>query len=210
MTKLSCFGHLHDGLVIFGNHVQSAAHVRGLRRVRVERIPIVGVMGSGTEPHEDRAAPLGGWLAEQGVHLLTGGGDGVMEAVSRAFCSVSDRRGHTIGVLPGSPENHTARAGYPNRFVEIPIFTHLPLSGAEGTAPESRNHINILSSDVIVALPGSLGTASEVQLALQYGRPIVAFVDDQNTIPDLPEAVPAYSDFASVRRFVETALEASR
>lgn len=47
--------------------------------------PVVGVMGSGTSPHEDRASRLGCWLAKQGVHLLTGGGEGVMASVSKAF-----------------------------------------------------------------------------------------------------------------------------
>ncbi len=32
------------------------------------RLPIVGVIGSGSEEHQDRAAALGGWLAGQGVH----------------------------------------------------------------------------------------------------------------------------------------------
>lgn len=50
---------------------------------QVKRLPIVGVLGSGSEPHEEQAKPLGEWLAREGVHLLTGGG--VMEAVSRAF-----------------------------------------------------------------------------------------------------------------------------
>jgi len=31
----------------------------------------------------------------------------------------------------------------------------------------SRNHINILSSDVVIALPGSKGTYSEVMLAIR-------------------------------------------
>ena len=38
-------------------------------------------MGSGTTPHADLAIPLGRALARMGVHLLTGGGGGVMEAV---------------------------------------------------------------------------------------------------------------------------------
>lgn len=44
-------------------------------------------------------------------------------------------------------------------------MTHLPLSGPFGTEDRSRNHISILSSDVVVALPGGDGTSSELQLA---------------------------------------------
>ena len=38
------------------------------------RLPVVGVLGSGSVAHEERARALGRWLACQGVHLLTGGG----------------------------------------------------------------------------------------------------------------------------------------
>jgi len=64
---------------------------------------VVGVMGSGRENHEDLAVPLGRMLAEYQVHLLTGGGQGVMEAVSRGFASSTTRTGKIIGVLPASP-----------------------------------------------------------------------------------------------------------
>ena len=46
------------------------------------RLKIVGVMGSGDEPHATRAAEVGRWLAQEGVHLLTGAGGGVMRAVA--------------------------------------------------------------------------------------------------------------------------------
>ena len=39
----------------------------------VERLPVVGVLGSGSVEHSERARALGRWLAGQGVHLLTGG-----------------------------------------------------------------------------------------------------------------------------------------
>ena len=127
-------------------------------------------MGSGVRSHEDLAVPLGRRLARLGVHVLTGGGGGVMESVSRAFASVEGRAGLVIGVLPG-PE---AVPGYPNRWVEIAIRTHL---GRTEDDPGSRNHVNVLASDVVVALPGSAGTASEVALSVRYGRPLVLLGD---------------------------------
>ena len=122
----------------------------------MKRLPIVGVMGSGSERYADQAARLGRWLAKQDVHLLTGGGGGVMGAVSRAFYETPIRTGLVIGIVPGDPcrAGLRGREGYPNPWVEIPIFTHLALRGARGTEPMSRNHINVLSSDVLIALPG--------------------------------------------------------
>jgi len=173
-----------------------------------ERLPIVGVMGSGRQPHEERAGALGRWLARQGVHLLTGGGGGVMESVSRAFCEVADRRGLSIGVLPGweGAGARGARAGYPNPWVEIPLHTHLPLSGDRGTDPRSRNHINVLSSDVLVALPGGAGTASEVRLALHYGRPLVAYLEHRSEIEGLPAEAVVSPSLAGVQGFVRSQL----
>lgn len=139
------------------------------------RLPIVGILGSGTERHETLAGPLGNWLATQPVHLLTGGGQGVMAEVSRAFAEVTPRQGSVIGILPAGSDGIGSRSGYPNQWVEIPIITHLPLSGAEGASPMSRNHINILSCSCLVALPGSAGTQSEIALALRYRRPIILF-----------------------------------
>lgn len=174
------------------------------------RVPIVGVMGSGSILHAERAAGLGAWLANRGVHLLTGGGQGVMGAVSRAFFETDGRRGLVIGVLPAERDAGQAQPGYPNPWVELPIRTHLPLRGSRGAEPMSRNHINVLTSDVIVALPGGPGTSSEVRLALEYGRPIVAYLGHRAEIPDLPESVPVCAVLAEVQAFVENALSAGR
>lgn len=141
----------------------------------------VGVIGSGTEKHPQLSAPLGQWLAEQGCDLINGGGEGVMSAVSQAFAEVPARKGSIIGIIPSSipcdsPEARSDYAplqGYPNSWVDIPIYTHLPLSGTSGKDIASRNHIIILSADVIIAFPGSTGTRSEIELALEYGKPLL-------------------------------------
>jgi uncharacterized protein (TIGR00725 family) len=151
-------------------------------------------MGSGVDEWIERADPLGRLLADLGVHLLTGGGGGVMAAVTRAFVESPDRRGLAIGVLPA------AGRGYPNEWVEIPIATHLPLSGAKGEDPRSRNHINVLSCDAIVALPGGAGTLSEVRLALRYSKSIVAWLEDRSELAGIPAECPIAGDLPAVER----------
>ena len=155
-----------------------------------------------------------------------------MAAVSKAFYDTPNRRGLVLGILPydESLERTTGGApspkhGYPNQWVEIPVLTHLPLSGDRGTDPLSRNHINVLTSDVIVALPGGPGTLSEVTLAVKYERPVIAFVDsdaesdveskiesegepDQG-IPGLPNDVPISSSLEGVQKFVLAQLAGS-
>jgi len=102
-----------------------------------------------------------------------------MASVSEGFVSVppAQRVGRSIGVLPGMPweSGYMAPDGYPNPWIEIPIRTHLPGRGSAGSTPDSRNSINVLSADVIVAFPGGAGTASEVDLALRFGRPMVLY-----------------------------------
>lgn len=175
----------------------------------MNRLPIVGVMGSGTEPHSDKAEQLGAWLAGLGVHLLTGGGKGVMQSVSKAFYLVPKRKGLVIGVIPGeeTPHGYACSDGYPNQWVEVPIYTHLPYSGLRGTDLLSRNHINVLSSDVIIALPGSAGTASEIILAMRYKKPLVAYLSDSSDIEGIPPATPIETDFQYVKKFVRQVLE---
>jgi len=149
-----------------------------------KQIPVIGVMGSGSKAYSKKSVPLGRWIARAGFHLLTGAGKGVMETVSKAFYETRDRRGLSIGIIPGAIENgnYSALPGYPNPWIEIAVFTHLPLSGSEGTSLFSRNHINILSSSLIITLPGSAGTKSEILLALKYNKTVLGFFSNSKAI----------------------------
>jgi predicted Rossmann-fold nucleotide-binding protein len=145
---------------------------------------VVGVMGSGTRGYPELAGCVGRAVARLGCHLLTGGGGGVMEEVSRAFCQEPGRKGVCLGILKGRVESTTEGgrvvlshlADAPNPWVEVPIHTHLPLSGRRGREPGSRNHLNVLSSDVMVAMPGEEGTCSEVTLRIAHGRSLLLFL----------------------------------
>ena len=83
------------------------------------------------------------------------------------------------------------------------IHTHLPLSGPKGKHDLSRNHINVLTCAAIVALPGSDGTASEVSLALDYGKPVIAYSPDPRLTDHYPESVPRVSTLIEVEQFLE-------
>jgi uncharacterized protein (TIGR00725 family) len=172
------------------------------------RRPIVGVMGSGIEPHAELATPLGELLARLGVHLLTGGGAGVMAEVSKAFTASTPRAGLSIGILPSEEGDPLCRpkAGYPNPWIELPIMTHLPLIGERGAEPMSRNHSNILSTDAIIILPGGAGTMSEARLAVRYDRPALAYFGAAER-GDLPSEIPMASDITEIERFLKNVLK---
>jgi uncharacterized protein (TIGR00725 family) len=174
----------------------------------VPRLPIVGVIGAGSDDCQERSAAVGRWLAGQGVHILTGAGAGVMCAVSRAFFEAPGRKGLVIGIVPcaagDSPD--VPKSGYPNDWVEVPIRTHLHLSGTRGTELPSRNHIVALTSSVIIALPGGPGTASEVRLALKYRRPVIAYLSAPGEIAGLPDGVRVEPDLDRVKEYVSQVL----
>lgn len=161
--------------------------------------PIVGVMGSGDDSHEEIAVPLGTAIARAGWHLLTGGGGGVMAAVGRGFTHQQPRAGMNLGILRGDSQGE-ALPGYPNAYVEFPIATHLPGGELE---PDSRNHLNILSSNVVLALPGRIGTRAEIKLALRYRTSISVHQIWREEFP----GVPWFTDVSEAISFVGTAIE---
>lgn len=131
---------------------------------------IVGVMGGGEADPElmKTAEELGAKIAESGWVLLNGGRNaGVMAASARG---ANRKGGLTIGILPDQDDRYAA----PD--IHIPIVTGM------GNA---RNIINVLSSNVVVALPGGPGTFSEIALALKAGKPLILmgafFAEIRNT-----------------------------
>jgi predicted Rossmann-fold nucleotide-binding protein len=71
---------------------------------------IVGVMASGNESlakeHDTLANEVGCTIAEQGFHLLTGGGGGLMKAVGQAFLQKEQRTGKLISILRAKDPTH--------------------------------------------------------------------------------------------------------
>ena len=172
----------------------------------------IGVMGSGSDEFDDVAKPLGQLLANLRVNLLTGAGGGVMTSVSRAFTGSPRVRGICIGIVPCADVDRRdqAKDGYPNRYVELPIFTHLPYSGELGQHDLSRNHINILSSSAVVALPGGSGTASEVELAVRYQKPILAFSPNEALVSAFNRSVRRAREIGEVEAFLKGVLSSVR
>ena len=150
------------------------------------RRPIVGVMGSGNLSTPE-AEDVGRLVARLGAHLLTGGGGGQMEAVSHGFSRSELRSGLCIGVLPSKEEgSQEPPEGYPNPFIELPIYTHLWLRGDQGAEVGSRHSINVMTSTAVVVLYGNEGTIWEARLARQWGKPVALFMPPKSR--ELPGA----------------------
>lgn len=144
-----------------------------------------------------RARRVGRIVAELGCDLLTGGGNGAMEIVALSFCETPGRSGRSIGVIPGEVSGFdgatlgkiteyslTPKYPYPNRWIEVPIFTHLPGTNPKGA--NSRNFLNMASGDVIVILRGGQGTQAEFEMAAGLRKPIIAFVGHGDRVGGYP------------------------
>jgi uncharacterized protein (TIGR00725 family) len=144
----------------------------------LHKLPIIGIFGHGGDITLERAAlarDTGALVARLGAHLLTGGGYGVMAAAAEGFVAVTKRQGLSIGIIPRAPDGpfdmpnrDPGGMPYPNPFVEIAIMTPLPPRTENWRATPARNHINVLTADAIVALPGSSGTDNELTMAAAY------------------------------------------
>jgi predicted Rossmann-fold nucleotide-binding protein len=165
---------------------------------------IVGVMASGDESlaskHKSLANEVGSIVAELRFHLLTGGGGGLMKAVGQAFLDkkrdIPDPNLKLISILRAGELPQLQKDGKriweahaDNELGEIVIRTHLPSSGSQGSDTLSRNHINALTADLVVILPGGSGTLSELQLAWEYGKDIMIFVGKGNVAGKNPAAL---------------------
>lgn len=128
------------------------------------RKPVIGVMGGGAKNEAARKAAfeLGALVAENGWVLLNGGRNaGVMAASAEGAAS---RGGLVIGILPDDRDAENVAPG-----VSVAVFTGM---GA------ARNNVNVLSSDVVAALPGGAGTISEIALAVKNQKPVVLLQSD--------------------------------
>lgn len=165
---------------------------------------VVGIMGSGKQAWTEFSIPLARWIAEQNYHLLTGGGGGVMAAASKAFCQVENRAGICIGIIPtelNDKGQFSPKTEYPNPWVELSITSPLPTFKGNDHNQISRNYICILSSDVIVALPGSKGTKNEVNLAIKFDKPVILF-GSKTDLKDFPETKMRTTSIARVKDFI--------
>ena len=120
-----------------------------------KRIAVVGNDGKISGELEDAAELIGKNIAERDCVLVCGGRGGVMEA---ACCGAKKAGGITVGILPSLEKNDA------NRHVDVAVTTGMNYA---------RNSLVVSSADAVIALCGSIGTLSEIALALNYCRPVI-------------------------------------
>jgi len=122
--------------------------------------------GENATPEENEMAyDLGKAIAEEGWITLTGGRSfGIMDASMKGASEVG---GLTIGILPGQDDKAASENA------QIKIITSMG---------SGRNYISVLSSNILVILGMTAGTASEVALALKSKKKVILLNQDEITI----------------------------
>lgn len=130
------------------------------------KVRTIAVIGSGGPLADDLyrlCHELGDRIMQAGYNLVTGGLGGVMEAASRgARESSAHGPGRILGILPGED------ASQANPYLDWAIPTGM---GA------MRNHLVVRAADLVILVNGCSGSLSEVALAWQWNKPVIALKD---------------------------------
>jgi uncharacterized protein (TIGR00725 family) len=128
---------------------------RNSRRRR--QVAVIGA--SGARPGDEAwalAEEVGRRLADAGVALVCGGGEGVMEAASRG---AAEAGGTVIGIVPGpSPDDAN------------PYCSQVVATGIG----HARNLAVVSSGEAVIAIGGEWGTLSEIGFARVIGHEVAA------------------------------------
>ncbi|WP_425060436.1 hypothetical protein SCACP_11380 [Sporomusa carbonis] len=120
------------------------------------RIGVIGQSGEIPEATRKLAEEIGKEIALRRAILLTGGTNGVMEAVSQG---AKQAKGLVVGILPGDKVDGA------NEYIDIPITT--------GLSYDYRSLILVHSSDAIIMIAGANGTLGELSAAYLNRKPVV-------------------------------------
>ena len=122
------------------------------------RRPQITVIGNSDASGENMllAEKVGEMLGRLGCTVITGGGQGIMLAVSRG----ARRSGAlTVGILPGTD------MAWGNDELDVVIPSGIGYA---------RNLTNVLAADVVIAIGGASGTLNEMAFAWMHHKPLIA------------------------------------
>lgn len=125
----------------------------------------------------DAASELGKWMGEERKTLVYGGSNlGLMECIAKA---VKENGGHVIGVIPTKLEKNGRESTLPDEVIHTENLS-------------DRKDIITAKSDILVALPGGVGTLDEVfhvmsAATLGYHNKKVIFYNVEGFYNDLLE-----------------------
>lgn len=141
------------------------------------RIGVIGKDGKISKKIEKIAEKIGEEIAKNGAILICGGRRGVMEAACRGAKKFN---GLTVGIVQSLNKEDA------NVYVDVVITTGMGYG---------RNVLVVSSSDVVVAIDGSVGTLSEIALALNYQKPVILIEGTKGVVDIVKEKIPELKKF---------------
>jgi len=144
-----------------------------------------------TDEDTTKARRVGELLAEQGVVVICGGGQGVMADVAAGARS---RNGLVVGIRPSD-----SREGA-SPDLSVTLVTNMG---------EARNAIIVWSADAVIVVGGSWGTLSEVALAKRRGDVPVISLGGWRILDNDGQPVPGIQHVSSAEEAVALAMKGS-
>ena len=149
---------------------------------------IIGVIGGNKVDTNAwlQAEHIGKFIAA-GKHILVCGGlGGVMEAAAKG---AKEKAGLTVGILPSDSK------GAENPYIDVPIATGMSFG---------RNNIIINTADILFAIDGSYGTLTEIAMALNMKKHVIAInswkLDNERLTDDFYHPVSDANEAVAVFR----------
>lgn len=123
---------------------------------KIKRVSVFGGRVISKEVY-DNTVIIGEQLANEEYVVFCGGGQGVMEAISKG---VKSGNGLVVGILKGQDIDEA------NDYLTIPISTGIGIA---------RNAVLAYNCDVAIAISGQYGTLSEIAYAFQLDKPVIGY-----------------------------------
>ena len=123
---------------------------------KAKRVSVFGGRVITKEVYDDTVF-IGKELVKAGYIVFCGGGQGVMEAISKG---VNSENGLVVGILKGQDIDEA------NAYLSIPISTGIGIA---------RNAVLAYNCDVAIAISGQYGTLSEIAYAFQLDKPVIGY-----------------------------------
>ena len=123
---------------------------------KVKGVSVFGGRVITKEVYDDTVI-IGKQLAKEGYIVFCGGGQGVMEAISKG---VKSENGLVFDILKGQDIDEA------NAYLTIPISTGIGIV---------RNAVLAYNCDVAIVISGQYGTFSEISNAFQLDKPVIGY-----------------------------------
>ena len=128
----------------------------------IKQVSVIGPNKSACTPEiYSLGEQLGQELAQRNFTIISGGMEGLMEAVFKGAHNYNPYRlGTTVGIIPFLEKKRA------NQYCDIVIPSGIGYA---------RNQMVVSSGDIVIAIGGGAGTLSEIAFAWQFNKKVICY-----------------------------------